>query len=512
MLSHQNKEKTIMKTLLSGVLFFILTVPLFGQIPDTLWSKIHDVTDDMDIGKCITQTGDKGYIITGSCDPNGLVSYLDIMLLKTDASGHVMWARTYDMGFFEDGLSVDQTSDGGYIIGGIQLTGVYPFVEDPVSDAWIIKTDPDGDTVWTRRYGGEGNDYCTSLQQTADDGFILTGATNSTACGPNWEINEQTVPDAGRTWLIKTGPGGEVEWIQTFQERSYGNSVIQASDGGYVIAGCIFPDEQSNQSDVLLIKTNESGEMTWTKTIGTEDYDVGFCVKETSDGYVISGQTKPTGQPYNALLIKTGFSGDVIWSKTFGSASSDAAFNVSVGSDGYYCSGATNGIWWVTSSADMWVFKTDFDGNLKWERIYDIHTCDVTYGGTLCDDGGYTVTGMTSYGFGGNLWMAKVGLASSGIKSKEAGSDDVLYQNYPNPCMDETTLSFKTIKPSTVTIMIYDVSGNLVMTPVRDEGFRPGYHSVKINVHHLSGGIYYYQLITDDGYLQTRKMIVQKHI
>ena len=492
-------------------LVFMLFGTLFAQIPDTIWSKIHDITEDVDIGQCVKQTADSGYIITGSCVPDGLTSHVDVLLLKTDASGNVEWTQTFDHNFFENGVSVDQTSDGGFIIGAIRLMGSYPFIEPPVSDAWIIKTDLNGDTVWTRSINMGGNEYCTSISQTTDFGFILTGAVNSESCGPTWEINELTSPDTGSTWLTKMDFNGNIVWTKSFFPKSNGNNVIQTSDGGFLITGCIFPDINSNQSDILLIKTDVNGDTLWTNAVGTANYDVGFCIRETSDGYLVSGQTKPVGQPYDALLIITDFGGDMIWYKIFGGQLSDAAFNLEVSSDGYYMAGATNGTWWVTNSADMWTFKTDLDGSLLWENIYDINTSDILYSGTLCFDEGYIVTGTTSYGFGGDIWLAKIGTEVSGVTiydNQNRVSHYVLSQNYPNPFNPRTKIKYELHEPILVSVRVYNALGEMIVELVNEKK-QSGNYEVEFDATEFPSGIYFCRLKTEK-YCETRKMVLLK--
>ena len=490
-------------------LVITILISVFGntsaQAPDTLWSRIHSISPngDIDEGKCVRQTLDGGYIIAGSCIPDGLVSHADVLLLKTDASGNIQWTKTFERGFFEEGLSVEQTSDEGYIVGGRCLTGSYPFIDPPISDAWIMKTDINGDTLWTKTYGGNGNDYSTSIQQTPDLGYIITGTVNSEYCYPKYEINEEYEPDSSMAWLIKTTPNGDTLWTKTYLEKSHGNCVVQTSDGGYIIVGWIFPDEQDNQSDVLLIKTDSSGDTLWTKIIGGEDYDAGFCIGQTADGYVIAGQTKPEGRPYDALLIKTNLSGEVLWSKTFGGELSDVAFTVDVSDEGYFITGSTNGTWWVSAIADMWVFETDFNGNLLWERIYDIRFGDIGFSGIQSSDGGYVITGMTSHGFGGDLWLAKLGREPIGVKDNPSTvTDYVLHQNYPNPFNPSTKIKysipvgdakFASLTNNFVTLKVFDILGREVAALV-NKVQEPGTYEVQFNAGSLSSGIYFYKL------------------
>lgn len=499
--------------LISMIAFFFMIGTLFAQTPDTLWSRIHDIAPDIDEGKCVRETMEGGYIITGSCVPDWGVSHIDVLLLKTDASGNILWTRVYDGNFLEEGLSVEQTFDGGYVVGGRRLTGSYPFYDPPISDAWILKTDLNGDTLWTKTYGGTGNDYCTSIRQTPDSGYVLTGTMHSEHCFPSYEINENYKPGTSKAWLIKTDPCGDTLWTRTYGERSHGNSVDRTSDGGYIVAGWIFPDEQDNQSDVYLIRTDSRGDTLWTKIIGGDDYDAGFCVRQTADGYVIAGQTKPQGKPYDGLLIKTDLTGGVLWSKTFGSALSDAAFSVDVSDDGYFITGSTNGTWWVTNKADMWAFQTDINGNLIWERILNIRLSDIGFSGIQSSDGGYVMTGMTSSGFGGDLWLAKLGQGSTSIDIKDTQSpvtDFILHQNYPNPFNAETTIFFELKESAPVTLKIYNLLGYKVQTVFQDARFPAGVHSVRVHAGRWDNGVYFYRLEANEGCSKIKKMCVLK--
>jgi len=490
-------------------IILLLCGSIIGQVPDTIWSKIQDITNDIDEGKCVRKTIDGGYIITGSCVSDGMNSFADVLLFKTDSNGNIQWTKIYDRSFFEEGLSVGLSSDGGYIVGGRCLTGSYPFIEPPVSDAWILKTDANGDTLWSKIYGGSGNDYCTSILQTSDDGYIIGGTTNSEMNYPCWEINEDFEPDSARAWLIKTDVNGNIQWANTYLVRSHGNCVIQASGGGYIITGCVFPDPQSNQSDVLLIKTDANGEMIWSKIIGGSGYNVAFSVRETTDGYVIAGQTKAVGAPFNAydaLIIKTNLSGEVIWNKTIIGQWSNAAFSVDVSDNGYYFSGSTNGNWWITAMSDMWIFKTDNNGNILWERIYDIRSTDILFSGTLCMNGGFVVTGMTSFGFGGDLWLAKLDSEPTDVNNKSSTpAKYVLYQNYPNPFNPSTTISYSLPKAAHITLKIYNVLGRDIQTLV-DEYIQAGQYSIKFDAKGLSGGIYFYSLQIGSDFVSTKKM------
>ena len=495
------------KLLFISTLLSITFGTAISQSPQLIWSHLHQLTEDIDDGKCIRQTSDGGYIITGTGAPYGMTTFIDVMLTRTDDSGTVLWTKYYDFGFFEHGMSVDQCDDGGYIIGGIRMYGVYPFVEEPVSDGLLIRTDALGDTLWTRSFDVGGNEYFTSVQQTIDGGYIITGAKNSEACLPPWEVNEETEPDSGMTWLVKTDAAGNISWTQEWIFYSNGNDVIQTSDGGYMITGCVFQSFKGWQSDVLMIKTDETGWNIWEQKIGTDDYEVGFSVKECSDGYIMAGQTKPVAEDYDGLIIKTDLFGNVSWMNTPGGELSDALMSVDISDNGYYFSGSTNGTWWITGVTDFWLLKTDLDGNTSWEEVFDIDVVDVSYSGTSCLEGGYTMIGMASNGYGGDMWMAKLCDGPAGEEEKQIGSEIDL-EVYPNPCTDAVRLQF-TIHDSRLTsIDLYSIEGRKIRK-LANEVHRAGELEIEFDVSDLPDGIYFVRVQAAD-VTAVRKLVVSR--
>jgi hypothetical protein len=153
---------------------------------------------------------------------------------------------------------------------------------------------------WSRTYGGSNFDWGYSVQQTIDGGYAIAGTTYSGGAG-------------GRVWLIRTDPNGDTLWTRAFERGSYdeGRSVRQTADSGCIVAG--FTERTGSGADVLLIKTDANGDTVWTRTFGGKNGEQGNCVQQTWDGgYIITGFTMSYGAGRDDVwLVKTGPNGEV---------------------------------------------------------------------------------------------------------------------------------------------------------------------------------------------------------
>ena len=346
---------------------------------NTQWEKTFG-GDSIDIGYCVQQTSDGGFIIAGVADSDDLDLWFgiggDVYLIKTDSGGNKQWEKTFGGNYTNIGNSIQQTSDGGYIIAGYTNF----FKEDESDyDVYMIKTDSDGNMLWEKTFGGSNYDEGNSIQQSSDGGYIIAGTTESFGAG-------------GRdAYLIKTDPNGNTLWEKTFggSNGDGAYSVQQTSDGGYIISGWTYSHEAGSR-DTYLIKTDSYGNMLWEKTFGfIGNYiDISYSVQQTfDDGYIITGYSG-----YGVYLIRTNSEGFPLWWKTF---NGEAGYCVQQTSDGGYI--ITGTIYSsITSGYEVYLARTDSDGNILWEKIFGDSELDFGFSVQQTSDGGYIITGYTN--------------------------------------------------------------------------------------------------------------------
>ena len=324
---------------------------------DSTWSKLYGVSNGPSTAPySIQQTKDGGYITTGDTW-NDSTGSLDIFLMKTDENGNTLWTKKIgENTYYDGGSDVKQDIDGGFII-----TGVTYSISAGVFDMILIKADSLGNTVWKKTFGGSSDDAGNYVQQTLDGGYILIGGTTSFGAG-NPLI-----------WLIKTDSEGDSTWSKTFGGAFLNNgaAVIQTSDLGFILVGSS-NSFGSGESDIWLIKTDSNGDSIWSKTYGGFSDDYGYSMDITSDGgFIIVGSTESFGLGRtDVYLLRIDTNGDTLWTKTYGGADDDAGYSVRQTDDGgYIIAGSTNSF--GAGNYDFWIIKTDSLGNTTYPTKVD---------------------------------------------------------------------------------------------------------------------------------------------
>ena len=321
-------------------------------LPILTWNKTYGGSGNHDASSLI-QTTDDGYAVAGSSTPKDSLNF-DVWLIKLDNKGNKVWDRTYGGSGWDWARSLIQTTDDGYAVAGIFTSngaGGWGF--------WVIKLDMQGNKVWDRIYGGNGNDLAFSLIQTTDGGYtiagyVVTGYISSKDAG-NRDF-----------WVIKLDEQGNMVWDRIYggNGNDLARSLIQTTDGGYAIAGST-SSKGVGGNDFWIIKLDEQGKIVWDRTYGENGLDDAYSLIQTTDGgYAIAGNSAPEGSVnYDVWLIKLDNKGNKIWDRTYGGSDLDCAYSlIQTTNGGYAIAGSTSSE--GTGKRDAWVIKLDEQGNL----------------------------------------------------------------------------------------------------------------------------------------------------
>ena len=315
---------------------------LAAQIPNTLWTQTYGGTGH-DIARFTQQTSDGGFILVGVTESFGS-GESDFWLIKTDEIGNEEWNRTFGGENYDTAYSANQTTDGGFIIGG--FTSSYGVGE---SDFWLIKTDENGNEEWNQTFGGLDNDKIYSVKQTTDGGFILAGYTNSYGAGES------------DLWLVKTDEIGNEEWNQTYGGSSYeiANSIQQTSDGGFILAGYT-NSYGAGESDFWLVKTDENGNEEWNQSYdnNNESERAQSIIQANDNGFIIAGYVTYTDETTDIWIVKTDEVGNEEWNQTFGGNEWDRGSAIQQTADGgFVIAGSTSS--YGLGGSDFWLIRLD---------------------------------------------------------------------------------------------------------------------------------------------------------
>ncbi|MBI4723277.1 MAG: T9SS type A sorting domain-containing protein [Candidatus Stahlbacteria bacterium] len=285
---------------------------------DTLWTRLYSTRNRYEYIYSVQECSDGGFIMSGNMgDHNGNSFYIpNLYLIRTNSSGNILWERTYGGTWWENGYSVQECLGGGFIVTG------YIFSSSTNSyDVWLLRVNANGNEMWNRTYGGNGWEAGHSVAQCSDGGFIVTGVTGSFGAG-RYDI-----------YLIRTNTNGDTSWTRTYgtSEDDEGYSAAQCSDDslwtkmyggggddvGYSVKECtdgkfiITGDTRSfgaGWSDVYLIYTDTEGNKVWTETYGYGGNDAGKSVQECAEGgFIVGGYTSPSiDSTCNFWLLRVG--------------------------------------------------------------------------------------------------------------------------------------------------------------------------------------------------------------
>jgi len=212
----------------------------------TLQQSSHAVTS-------IVETTDAGYVLTAATRDSSTTGFL---VIKLDQSGNEVWTRLFKTGELVKNTTIGTTSDDGFIIAGSVYRNISP--APPLWNGFVTKTDAYGREQWTRVFKGDNNDYTAFAAQTTDDGYIAAGTTGS------YGINVVSA------YLLRLNEFGNEDWFVSYEigTENAGSSVVQTSDGGYILAGTVRSvTATQNESDLFLVRTDSHGKELWRNLV-----------------------------------------------------------------------------------------------------------------------------------------------------------------------------------------------------------------------------------------------------
>lgn len=408
------------------------------------WTKTYGGPGE-EVDCYVHQTFDAGYIITARTTSFNVAS-ADVYLIKTDSMGGVEWTNTIGGNNWDEGHSVIQTPDSGFVHVGFTTSygaGSHDF--------YLIRNDKTGSTDWTKSYGGGGVDNGHLIISALNGGYIILGETTSFGAG-GYDY-----------YLIKTDVSGNVEWSKTYGGTGddHGWDIKATNDSCYILAG--FSNSfGAGDNDVYLIKVTMNGDVIWSKTYDNSGADnSGLAIRQTNDlGFIIAGETAVNGSDSaDVYLLKTDVNGIPQWSSTFGGQGDDGSQSVVQTSDkGYFISGYTNsfgeGDW------DFYLIKTDSMGHtatceLATPAVQVTNTTNstiTTNPPTQTSSGGVSASAATIILSGG---ISNFCTQVTGINSIE---NNAAINIYPNPANTLLNIQFNSSTKANI-FQIYNSTG-----------------------------------------------------
>ncbi|HNP48245.1 MAG TPA: T9SS type A sorting domain-containing protein [Bacteroidia bacterium] len=503
-------------------------------------------------GQALFQTSDGGYLYNAATLSYGSGS-ADGFFVKTDSQGLLSWSKAYGTAAFDNSEFAIETYDSKLV--GV---GATYFPSGTNADVMMFKTNPQGQLLWSKTYGGGGNESVVHMIETSDHGYALVGFTRSIGSG-----SEDIL-------FIRTDENGDTIFTRSYgtPESEVGISIVEDSTGEFIICG-----KQTRvingflYADGILLRTDPAGNILWTKLYGDSLWEELESVNIALDGGLIScGSTTTFGAgKYDILAMKTSAQGNIEWAYAYGGAEIDASYGVLCNSDSTFTiSGYTNSYGYGhqqrgDDSTNIFLMRINSLGDTLWMRTYGDGLQDEAYRCSAANDGGYLVSGFTTnYTFQDSAQMMMIKTDSVGytgcheytshpektaallqdssvVFSQSSGlvngnisliemlvntydNDACLYTGmademnskklfiFPNPIDDEQKIRIQS-STELMFVRILNLEGRLMKEI--SLSVPAGEISVTPEAHRLSSGIYFIQAGNVDGQLLMAKLIVQ---
>jgi hypothetical protein len=433
-------------------------------------------------GRSVKQTLDGGYIIAGTVSDAGLGGP-DVYLLKVDQFGNPQWNKLFGGSNIDRGYAVEQLSDSGYAVAG--YTNSYG---NGGYDGYLVRTDKNGDSLWTKTYGTTNWDFIYSLKKTSDNGFILAGNSYGNLSG------------ASEAWVLKADSSGIVEWSKqlAIPLESFLNTIIETPENDFVAVGYNTGGINGSE-DILVLKVNAAGDSIWTHSFGNAGNDVGTAVDLTNDGnYIVGGTIENISTTFgDYYFLKINTSGNEIWHQEFVSSEGDFLYSIhQLNNGGYVTCGLSYGA--GGGGGDVSLILTYPNGDPSSSATYGTPLYDLAYDLNKCSDNGFIIVGKTN-GTGpatGNIYLIKTDSLGATSTTITIFVNEIIKINdgfffYPNPAGKFLHLFFKepgNVSNEPVEINIYNLSGQKVFSKREIPGSLN--KDIILNVESIENGCY----------------------
>ncbi|MCY7411319.1 MAG: T9SS type A sorting domain-containing protein [Chitinophagales bacterium] len=468
----------------------------------------------------IIQTSDGGNIIAGySWSHDGDIidnkGMSDCWILKFDAAGNLEWQKSFGGTLNDVAYSIQQLSDGGYVVAGYTKSSDGDFTFNHGStDFCVLRLDAQGNLLWRKSLGGSEEDWGFSIKECFDGGFIFVGYSKSND-GDLWKNNGDW-----DYWVVKLDVAGVIEWQRSFggdkSDEAY--AVVQTNNGDFVIAGGTHSansDVTGNHgnSDVWLVKLDAYGTLLWQKCFGGSGDDFAYAIENTIDGGLIvvgesasnDGNATNNNGSSDYWILKLDVNGNLLWQKSYGGSDYEMATSVDQTTDGGFIvagdSYSSDGDATLNHGLkDDWILKLDATGNLQWQKSLGgsyldhanavVQNTDGSYliaGSSFSNDGDVTGNHPNSLGNTEDYWIVKLSADVSGIETPATNFISV----YPNPAQDYLIINLG-IETNATTIEVDDVNGKEIFIPQKFTNF-----TAQLNTSALAAGFYTIEIINN---------------
>ena len=372
-----------------------------------------------DVANAVVKTRDGGAVVLGYTQSiNGDITdktneNFDFWVLKLDAENNIQWSKTFGGTNDDRGNDIIQTNDGGYAVLGYSTSSDQDVPENAGSqDFWVIKLNANGSISWSKTFGYTGADFGTTLLQTADNSYLITGVLDVTASAGQGNSQRHA---GGDIWAIKLSENGELQWSKyfggSFTDAPFG--VVETEDHNFIIAGSsdsgdVDISNNNGSYDFWVLKIASNGSLLWERSFGGSEIDEGRAITTTNDGnFIIVGDTRSADKDVSnnngaadVWIIKMNTDGNLIWEKTIGGTSFDVARSVSKTQDGgFIISGSSRSLdnsFTNQGQNDALLLKIDSEGNGVWKQTIGGAEIDFFYDSVQLNDASIIAVGETN--------------------------------------------------------------------------------------------------------------------